>query len=256
MKKFLSLIGALLLWQTMAVAQNYLHIWSGDSTKIVRMADLDSVTVRDASFYRFMNLDGSNYTASLVDLFDRPYEMSVTLAQPNSKTVQICDLDPYFALNGYTASYGTNILTGELTVAPDNSYATITCKPGQAMGYGDCVFVNIEDESLPIVFTLTETTLTCETGYGVYTASQGGYYGAFGPFVLYLSETTRAAAMRAARGNNLKEVKFDASGKLLLRNIQKAPRKYMKATPQVLDNNPDPADVMQLQPVAPREITE
>lgn len=256
MKKFLSLIGALLLWQTMAVAQNYLHIWSGDSTKIVRMAELDSVTVRDASFYKFMNLDGSNYSATLVDLFDRTFEMNVTLAQRNRETVQICDLDPYFALNGYTASYGTNILTGELTVAPDNSYATITCKPGQAMGYNDCVFVNIEDESLPIVFTLTETTLTCETGYGVYSANQGGYYGAFAPFVLYLTEATRAAAMRSVRGDNLKEVTFDASEKLLLRNIQKAPRKYMKATPQVSDNNPDPADVMQLQPVAPREITE
>ena len=51
MKKLLSLIGALLLWQSVAVAQNYLHITSGDSTKIVRMAELDSVTVRDAEFY-------------------------------------------------------------------------------------------------------------------------------------------------------------------------------------------------------------
>lgn len=51
MKKLFSLIGALLLWQSMAVAQNFLHITSGDSTKIVRMAELDSVTVRDAEFY-------------------------------------------------------------------------------------------------------------------------------------------------------------------------------------------------------------
>lgn len=51
MKKLFTLMGALLLWQSVAVAQNYLHIWTGDSTKIVPMAELDSVTVRDAEFY-------------------------------------------------------------------------------------------------------------------------------------------------------------------------------------------------------------
>jgi hypothetical protein len=48
MKKLFTLIGALLLWQSVAVAQNELHIWTGDTTKIVRLAVLDSVTVRDA----------------------------------------------------------------------------------------------------------------------------------------------------------------------------------------------------------------
>lgn len=53
MKKLFTLIGALLLWQSMAVAQNFLHISSGDSAKlVVRTADLDSVTVRDANFYK------------------------------------------------------------------------------------------------------------------------------------------------------------------------------------------------------------
>ena len=51
MKKIFTLIGALLLWQAMAVAQNYLHISSGESTEVVPMAELDSVTVRDANFY-------------------------------------------------------------------------------------------------------------------------------------------------------------------------------------------------------------
>lgn len=51
MRKLFTLIGALLLWQTVAVAQNYLHITSGDSTKIVLMDELDSVTVRDKVYY-------------------------------------------------------------------------------------------------------------------------------------------------------------------------------------------------------------
>ena len=51
MRKLFTLIGALLLWQTVAVAQNYLYITSGDSTKIVLMDELDSVTVRDKVYY-------------------------------------------------------------------------------------------------------------------------------------------------------------------------------------------------------------
>ena len=52
MKKLFTLIGALLLWQTMAVAQNFLHITVDDSTKMmVPTAELDSVTVRDAKYY-------------------------------------------------------------------------------------------------------------------------------------------------------------------------------------------------------------
>lgn len=51
MKKLFALFGALLLWQSVAVAQNVLHIWTGDSTRVVRMAELDSVTVRDGEFY-------------------------------------------------------------------------------------------------------------------------------------------------------------------------------------------------------------
>ena len=53
MKKFFTLLGAFLLWQSVAVAQNYLHIWTGDSTKKVRIAELDSVKVRDKMFYGY-----------------------------------------------------------------------------------------------------------------------------------------------------------------------------------------------------------
>ena len=51
MKKLFTLLGALLLWQTMAVAQSYLHISQGDSAIAVPIAQLDSVTVRDAEYY-------------------------------------------------------------------------------------------------------------------------------------------------------------------------------------------------------------
>jgi hypothetical protein len=52
MKKLFTLFGALLLWQTMAVAQNYLHIMQEDSTQMeVSISELDSVTVREDKFY-------------------------------------------------------------------------------------------------------------------------------------------------------------------------------------------------------------
>lgn len=51
MKKLFTLLGALLLGQAMAVAQNYLHISQGDSAIAVPIAQLDSVTVRDAEYY-------------------------------------------------------------------------------------------------------------------------------------------------------------------------------------------------------------
>lgn len=57
MKKLFALFGALLLWQSVAVAQNVLHIWTGDSTRVVRMAELDSVTVRDRMFYGYTDED-------------------------------------------------------------------------------------------------------------------------------------------------------------------------------------------------------
>ena len=51
MNKFFTLLGALLLWHTMAVAQNVLRITSDDTTRVVRLADLDSVTIRAKYFY-------------------------------------------------------------------------------------------------------------------------------------------------------------------------------------------------------------
>jgi hypothetical protein len=57
------------------------------------------------------------------------------------------------------------------------------------MGYSDAVFVSIYDTTSPIIFTITETTITCDTGYGVY---EGGFYSAFYPFALNLAGSTRA----------------------------------------------------------------
>lgn len=194
MKKLFTLIGALLLWQSMAVAQNELHIWTGDTTKIVRMAELDSATVRDAEFYRFdINAtNGAHYVGTIADYWGQTYNFDVTLVLGEDGTVYLHNLDPYFAQYGYTAEVSTNILKGEYTIAADGASATITCQSVQKIGYQDCVFVNWQDTSSPIIFTLTENTLTCNTGYGV--CSGDSYYCAYNSFALSRDNNKSAAA--------------------------------------------------------------
>lgn len=186
-------MGALLLWQSVAVAQNYLHIWTGDSTKMVRMAELDSVTVRDAEFYKLdlSNVDGLRFGGSVIDYFGEEFTFDFTLAQGEGTTVYIRNLDPFFAQNGYTAESGANILAGELVVAEDGYSASITCQLNQSIGYSDAVFTN-PFGGATIDFTLTESTLICKTGYGV--VASGGWYSAFNPFTLNIVDGTRAGA--------------------------------------------------------------
>ena len=54
MKKLFTFLGALLLWQAMAVAQNYLHVYHGDTCVTeIPIANLDSATVRDKYYYGY-----------------------------------------------------------------------------------------------------------------------------------------------------------------------------------------------------------
>ena len=75
MKKLFTLLGALLLWQTMAVAQSYLHISQGDSAIAVPIAQLDSVTVRDAEFYEPVYMCGGVFYDTFFE--NNSFEVSV-----------------------------------------------------------------------------------------------------------------------------------------------------------------------------------
>lgn len=106
MKKLFTLMGALLLWQTVAMAQNFLHIWTGDSTKIVPMAQLDSVTVRDVEFY------------SPKYLCEGTYSDSFFTGTPQTVSVYVFG-DQYIAkgaLYGNDLTIGCDPLTGACTV--------------------------------------------------------------------------------------------------------------------------------------------
>ena len=205
MKKLFTLIGALLLWQSVAVAQNELHIWTGDTTKIVRLAMLDSVTVRDAEFYKIdlNNVNGMRFTGRVSDYWGSVYSFNVTLAQGEGTIVYIQNLDPYFAENGFTAADGSNILAGELVVAADGKSATITCQLAQAIGYNDFMFNN-PFGGTSIDFALTDMALECTTGYGVCNA-EGQWCTAFTPFTLHAA--AGAAPARMAKAMELKPLK-------------------------------------------------
>ncbi len=238
MKKLFTLIGALLLWHTAAVAQNYLHIWTGDTTKIVRMAQLDSVTVRDAEFYEIdlSNVDGLRFTGNVADYWNSAYTFDVTLAQGEGTIVYIQNLDPYFAENGFTAADASNILAGELVVAADGKSATITCQLGQEIGYNDCKFYN-PFGGTTIDFALTESTLECTTGYGVCNA-EGQWYTAFNPFTLGIASGAAAPA-RKAKAMEAKPLKIMKQPMPMM-----APRKQDAATTKTgaLQLKPMPAD--------------
>lgn len=194
MKKLFSLLSALLLWHTMAMAQNYLHITQGDTVRAVPIAQLDSVTVRNANFYGITpeSLNGKRYSGNISDYWGNPYNFNIGIVWIDGNTMQIHDLDPYFAGYGYVADAGYNILQGELTIAEDGQSATLTCETNQGIGYTDCVFTNPFESGAPIVFTITKEIITCESGYAVGTSE--GYYTAFSPFTLHSS--TYAPQMR------------------------------------------------------------
>lgn len=239
MRKLFTLIGALLLWHTAAVAQNYLHIWTGDTTKIVRMAQLDSVTVRDAEFYKIdlSNVDGLRFTGNVADYWGNDvYSFDVTLAQGEGSTVYIRNLDAYFAQYDYTAESGYNILAGELVVAEDGNSATITCQLGQEIGYNDCKFYN-PFGGTTIDFALTESTLECTTGYGVCNA-EGQWYTAFNPFTLGIVSGAASPA-RKAKAMEAKPLKGMKQPMPMM-----APRKQDAATTKMgaLQLKPMPAD--------------
>lgn len=199
MRKIFTLMGALLLWHTVAVAQNYLHIFTGDTTQIVRLAELDSVTIRDANFYKFdiNSINGKHYTAQLVDNWERSFYFDVTVTVDAEGWVYLQNLDPYFVEYGYTASAGYNILKGEYTLSDNGTSAIITCQPNQGTGYPDATFVSGESTSSAIVFTVNEHTLTCDTGFGVMNTGKDTYYSFYNPFTLKAS--SYAPALRRDR---------------------------------------------------------
>lgn len=99
----------------------------------VKTNDPDPITVA--------SLNGSTYYATGVsDAWGDLWNIETTLVAGEGDSIYVCNLDPYFATNGFVAANGYNVLGGVLTVSEDGASATITCSPGQPIGYQDVVF--------------------------------------------------------------------------------------------------------------------
>lgn len=131
------------------------------------------------------SLNQSVYAANgVADAWGTVYDFAVTvLTSEENDTAYICNLDPYFAVNGLTAENGFNYIAGVLAISEDGSSATITCEAGQPMNYSDCAFYGFDAEgnlvTAPIVFNISVygTVASIDNGYAVYASD--GYWSAF-----------------------------------------------------------------------------
>lgn len=148
------------------------------------VADTISFTTKAEPITKEM-LNGKAYgKAGVADYWGDAHNFAFTLSIGEGDTIYINSFDPYFAANGFTADKGVNILTGILAIAEDGKTATITCEPGQMVGYNDCVFVATTTgaDVLPLVFDITKNgakIAVTSTMFGV--SSSGGWYTLFTP---------------------------------------------------------------------------
>lgn len=148
------------------------------------VADTISFTTKAEPITKEM-LNGKAYgKAGVADYWGDAHNFAFTLSIGEGDTIYINSFDPYFAANGFTADKGVNILTGILAIAEDGKTATITCEPGQMVGYNDCVFVATTTgaDVLPLVFDITKNgakMAVTSTMFGV--SSSGGWYTLFTP---------------------------------------------------------------------------
>ena len=241
MKKIFTLFGALLLWQSVAVAQNYLHISSGDSVKKVRVAELDSVTIRDKYFYGYdwEYLTMGTYTFTEV--------LSGSSTTPIYKRQMSKDGTKWlFKLENF-AREGRG-----LVISYDSSTGRCHIQP-QAIGYtyGDYGAIMIADCA---TYTGDEeddlSTFNEETGlfelYVIYYVEAG--YLNYGYEYLQLDMEANAPA----RERGIQEVKFDVSNKVSLKPLTKV-SDLQQIKPQTIGDK-EQKDCEILQPCTTLEI--
>ena len=198
MKKFFTLLGAFLLWQSVAVAQNYLHIWAGDSTKKVRIAELDSVTVRDKMFYGYDWEYVAMGTYEFTRLFGNIATMPVYKQQlENSGTLWKFKLESWLYEN-YPLVIDYNASTGRCHVQPQpTGYVHDTY--GMIMVADGSTYTGNEDDYV--------STYNVETGtfelFMVYYVNEGTFGYGYEYLQLDMQEgaATRAQELRSASPN-------------------------------------------------------
>ena len=243
MKKLFTFLGAMLLWQTMAVAQNFLHVYEGEDVTVVRFADLDSVTVRDAAFYE-QGEDTSEWETMPTGAYEFTILMSGAVAVDVCRR-QVSEGEWQYKLvdwfvEGYDLIIDYQPSTGACRVVPQETgyihptYGMIWVQDAATYS-GNPDYVSFFDEETNM-FNL----------YLVYFCN-AGRFGA-GYEYLKLDYANGATPMR-----NAQSVAMDAAGKQLKPLNEMAP-----VVPKRALKGEDEAKVncMQMQVMPTREITE
>lgn len=188
MKRILFL-SFLLLFSIGAYSQNYLHIWTGDSSFVVSTTELDSVTIRDASFYKDLvhysdwELYGTGtYTYTLIQSGYSPdheihYRYNIfdnTIGQFNLKHVMFEGMD---LIIDYNSETGACKVTPQYTGWNNDTYGKIyvsdipnyPLEPGSTYEQYPCTF-NSETGlfSLNLIYFVSEELGGITNGYFAY----------------------------------------------------------------------------------------
>lgn len=126
-------------------------------------------------------LEGKTYKGATTSYFGDDYSFAVTFVADaeDPYKVTVCDLDPYFASNGYVASKGVNMYEGVL----DPETGIITVASGQQVGYKDVVVQAFDDadpdvaedyDDIKIKLNNYGASITIMNAFGV--LSSGGWY--------------------------------------------------------------------------------
>ena len=243
MKRLFTLISALLLCQLMVVAQNFLHVYSGDTRLAeVPTAELDSVTVRDTEFYN----EGWVYVGK------GTYEFTQAFTGTSSSTVykrQVSEgkwqykfenwlVQDFDLIIDYDASTGRCHVQPQATGYNHDSYGMIMAADGATY--------TGEEENYPSYFVENNNTFEIFMVYYV----DAGTFG-YGYEYLLLEETSAAPARERKLDVT---IEMNTLHKKPVQSIRKATSRRSVTQSATLQQEGQVSN-KQLQPMSTREIT-
>lgn len=243
MKRLFTLISALLLCQFMVVAQNFLHIYSGDTRLAeVPTAELDSVTVRDTEFYNGGWVYVGKGTYEFTEVFTGTSSSTVYKRQVSEGKWQykfenwlVQDFD---LIIDYDASTGRCHVQPQATGYIHDSYGMIMVADG-ATYTGN-------EENYPSYFVENYNTFEI---FMVYYVDAGNF--GYGYEYLLLEETSAAPARERKLDVT---IEMNTLHKGPVQSIRKAASRRSATQPATLKQEGQVSN-KQLQPMSTREIT-
>jgi hypothetical protein len=224
MNKFFTLLSAMLLWQSVVVAQNVLRITSNDTTRVVRLADLDSVTIRAKYFYG-EPVGVGTYEFSIITTAVRTTSVYKSRVGNGTSLWQYKLDDWLFVGKSLTIDYNTS--TGRCYVQPQPTGYT----------YGQYGMVMVCDGATYTGDESNVSTFDEETGvfklYMVYYVDAGTL--GYGYEYLRLGEQNAAPALR---NRKLQSPDLTITGTSLVPVMENAPvMQQREANHQVIETN-------------------